>query len=145
MLSFTIEVDIDKTCNQVVGLMRPENTKQWMPGFIKMEHISGGLWVKGSKYVWHFKLAGRVYQYTETLIVRNLPEIYSGTLEGPDYFAEFETVLQSLPNGETRWVSKYKFEGTKMLSRVLMKILPSSYKSQVKRNMIKFKEFAEKQ
>ena len=143
MLEFTIEVDIDKPRDQVVELMHPDNLSQWVHGFVKMEHISGGLWAKGSKYEWYFKVGEKDHTSTETIITRYLPESFSCTFEDRYALQITENWLDVLPGNQTRWISQQSFLGANWWMSAVIKFMPKIFKSQVERHMTRFKEFAE--
>ena len=143
MLSFTVEVDIDKPRDAVVDLMHPDHLPKWSKNFVKLEHIAGPLWEAGSKYEIHMNINGYSLVVIETFIDRNLPEYFSCTFEHKTMWQSSENWLEVLPNGGTRWVSKQDIEIITFGSKIISWLMPGYYKSYVRRHMEAFKVYAE--
>ncbi|MEP3888941.1 MAG: SRPBCC family protein [Hellea sp.] len=143
MLNFTIEVDIDKPRDRVVELMHLDYLSEWMPGFVKMEHMSGRLWEEGSTYDLYFKTGNVAYKVTETFMTWRLPERFACTFEDAHMFQTSANWLEVLPNGRTRWTSTQSVMGKSLSTKLMMKVIPWVFKSYVKKNFTLFKEFVE--
>lgn len=81
-MKYTNEVIINAPVNRVIELFdNADNMKEWQPGLVSFEHLSGTPGQVGAKSKLKYKMGNREIEMIETITVKNLPEEFSGTVE----------------------------------------------------------------
>jgi carbon monoxide dehydrogenase subunit G len=127
-MKYTCEIVIDSPIDDVIALFdNPDNMKEWQPGFISHEHMSGEPGQPGSKMRLKYKMGNRDIEMVETILTRNLPEEFSGTYEAKGVYNIVKNSFEATGDNKTRWVTyqEFKFSGFMKLIGWLM---PGSFK-----------------
>ena len=105
-MKFSSEIEINKPVEKVVALFdNPNNLKEWMEGLQSFEPISGTPGQVGAKSKLRFKMGRREIEMIETILVRNLPEEFSGTYEANGVYNIVKNKFVSLPENRTRHIA----------------------------------------
>lgn len=144
-MKYSVEITIDLSRTRVIELFdNPDNLKEWQPGLISFENISGDPGKVGTKSKLLYKIGKREIEMIETITVNNLPDEFSGTFKAKGVYNEVRNYFHESGENQTLWVSENLFE-TKGFMRLLVFFMPGSFKKQSYKYLEYFKEFAEKQ
>ena len=144
-MKFTCIVDIELPRDRVIEIFdNPDNMKHWQDGFISFKHLSGNPGEVGAKSVVKYENRGKPFELIETLLVRNLPEEFTGTYEHTSMTNTMQNLFTDTEDGGTRWTANIEYTKMKGLMLKLMTFfMPSMFKKQVQKWMDQFKAFAE--
>ncbi|MEO1033879.1 MAG: SRPBCC family protein [Bacteroidota bacterium] len=143
-MKYTIETIISKPLQQVTQLYNDtSNNSKWMPGFISHEINSGSHRNAGSRSTFTFKMNGRDFTMTETIIKNNLTEIVvefisNGTVN--TQITQFSKINEH--STSYRVHESFKLKGFMIIIGLLM---PNAFKKQTRKFVDAFKSFAENQ
>lgn len=143
-MKYTNEIIIDAPIEKVVKLFEdPKNIKEWQPGFISMEVISGSPGKEGSKTKMRYKMGKRDVEMIETITVNNLPKEFSGTYEAKGVFNLVNNYFEELPDGKTKYwsISEFQFKG---FMKLIGFLFPGAFKKESQKYLVQFKEFVER-
>lgn len=144
-MKYTSQVIIDKPIEEVVTLFsNPENMKEWQPGFVHMENISGTPNENGAISELTYHMGKRTVVMKETIVNNNLPEELSVIFEAPNVYNVQRNSFMSISEDKTKYISEneFRFSGVMKLFGWLM---PGQFKKQTQKYLDLFKEFAERQ
>ena len=144
-MKYTLETTINLPRKKVIELFdNPENLKHWQEGFISFETISGIQSEVGAKSLVKYKRGkGKIYEMTETILVKNLPDEFSGTFEGKGMRSSIKNKFIELNADTTKWVlnNETKLSG---IMKIFGFLMPGNFKKYSADMMKRFKVFAEK-
>ncbi|WP_027126494.1 SRPBCC family protein [Gelidibacter mesophilus] len=140
-VDIVIEVPLD-ICTKMFDTI--ENLKHWQRGFISVEHVSGTPGAFGSKMKTHYKVGKNQMALIETITHKNLPyEVHSTyNIDGLDDIQE--NYFGPTPENFTKWVSVNEFVPLNFKMRMMIWLMPKTFKKQTLQYMKDFKNFAEK-
>jgi carbon monoxide dehydrogenase subunit G len=144
-MQYSNQIDINQPIDKVVALMEnPAYMKEWQPGFISFESISGTPGQTGAQSRLRYKMGKRKVELVETIIHRNLPHEFHATYETRGVFNTQRNFFTALSDNQTRWVAEtdFKFSG---FMKILGWLMPGAFKKQSQQYLDLFKVFAEKQ
>ncbi len=145
-MKFTCSVDIDLPVEKVVDLFdNSDNLKEWQDGFVGMEHISGTPGEPGATSKLTYKIGNREIELIETIVKKNLPDIFSGTYEAKAMVNSMKVRFESLSRDKTRYVCDIeytRFNG--FMPKMMAFLMPGMFKKQTQKWLDQFKSFAEK-
>lgn len=142
-MKYTCEIVIDRPLDEVIALFdNPDNLKEWQPGLIDIEHLSGDPGHPGAKARLKYNMGNRNVEMTETILTRNLPEEFSSTYEAKNVYNIVKNTFEKVDENRTKWTAfqEFKLYGFMKLFGWLM---PGSFKKQSMKYMEYFKEFVE--
>lgn len=139
-IDIVIEVPLDICVQKFANL---ENSKHWQRGLMSIEHISGVPGEFGAKMKLHYQIGKRRMALVETLTHKNPPyELHSiYTTEGADDFQE--NYFQKTPENHTKWTSINEFIPLNFKMRLMLWMMPKTFKKQSLQYMKDFKNFVE--
>lgn len=145
-MKFTCSVDIKLPRTKVVALWENEdNLKEWQDGFLGFEHISGAPGEVGSKLLMKYKNGKREMELEETILVNDLPEMFTGQYVHTHMTNTMENVFTELDASNTRWTANLDYSILNgFMIRLIAKIFPGLFKKQTQKWLDQFKEFAER-
>lgn len=144
-LTYDCQVDINLPRERVIELFdNPDNLKEWQPGLISFEHLSGEPGHPGARSRLVYQMGKRRIEMIETITERNLPERFSGTYETKGAYNEMVNEFSELGPDRTRWVSHVRFELSGLM-KIMGWLMPSTFRKQSQSFMVMFREFAEKE
>lgn len=142
-MNYTCETTIRLPRQRVVELFDdPENLKEWMPGLVKFEAVSGVPGQPGAVSRLEFLLGKRKMVMVETVKVRNLPHEFTGSYEMNNVYNEVRNLFEELPDGNTRLKTEnyFRFSGVMKLFAWMM---GGAFKKTSQDYLERFKSFAE--
>lgn len=130
-----------RTC--VETFLNSENMKHWQRGLQSMEHVSGTPGEFGAKMKLHYELGKRQMVLLETITHKRIPHewhaIYS--TEGMDNIQE--NYFEATPENHTQWISINEFLPLSFMTRLMILLMPKTFKKQSLQYMKDFKTFVE--
>ncbi|MEM7103139.1 MAG: SRPBCC family protein [Bacteroidota bacterium] len=142
-MKYTSIIDLNLPIEKVIELFdNPDNMYQWQPELTNFEHLSGDPGQPGAKSKLTYQNGKRTVEMTETVLVRELPEEFSGTYEMKGVINHINNSFETLADGKTRWtvISDFQFSGIMGFLSIFMK---GMFKKQTMTFMQRFKDFAE--
>lgn len=144
-MKYTNSVIIDKPIDQVIALFDNfENMKKWQPDLQSYEHLEGVSGQPGAKTKLTYLHGKRKTEMIETIVVRNLPEEFSGTYEMKSITNHMHNSFKEIENGKTEWVSHTEFIFSGFM-KIMAFFMGWSFKKMSQKMMYQFKDFAEGQ
>ena len=119
-----------------------DNLKDWQPGLISHEHLSGEPGRPGAKTKLLYDMGKRRMEMIETIITRDLPDEFSATYDAKGVHNIVRNTFHD-QGDTTLWIldSDFRFHG---LMRLVSIFMPSRmFKTQTRETMEAFKTFAE--
>lgn len=142
-MKYTCEIDIHLPLEKVVELFNdPENMKEWQPGLISMEHLSGTPGQPGAKSRLRYQMGKRQIEMIETITARKFPDEFSGTYEAKGVFNRQHNYFKRIGAQQTRWVSDCEFQFSGFM-KIIAFFMPAAFKKQSMEYLEQFKAFAE--
>lgn len=142
-MQYSNEIEIHLPLEKTVALFdNPEHLKEWMPGLISFEAISGVPGQPGARAKLIFRMGKRMMEMTETVTVRNLPDEFSGTYEMKNVYNEVKNKFTEIGPDITKYTteSTFRFSGIMRFFSLFMK---STFKKTSQNYLLRFKQFAE--
>ena len=144
-MKFKCSIDINLPREKVVELYNnPDNLGHWQDGFVEMEQLSGTSGEVGAKSKMIYEVGNRQMEITETILVSNLPEEFTGRYEHIHMVNTMKNTFTALNENQTRWeadVEYTKFNG--FVPKLMAFLFPGIFKKQVQKWLYQFKAFAE--
>lgn len=142
-MKYTLEVEIALPSKRVVELFEnPENWPKWQPSLISYEQINGSVGETGSKTRLVHKMGGKEVEMIETVESNNLPEKYTVTYEAKGAWNRVVNSFIEEGPDRTKWVFETEFKCSGFL-KVMAFLMPGMFKKQSRKDMQRFKDFAE--
>ncbi len=142
-MKYTCETIIDLPRDRVIELFdNPDNLSKWQPTLKSFAHFEGELGKPGAKSRLLYDERGRELEMIETILVRNLPDEFSGTYEAKGVFNTVKNLFHEEGENQTRWVldTEFEFSGLMKLMGIFMR---GAFPKETAKGMRLFKEFAE--
>ena len=142
-MKFSNEIIINLPVERVTKLFdNPDYLKEWQPGLISFENISGEPGRPGAKSKLKYKMGNREIEMIETVIENNLPQEFTGTYQAKGVYNEVRNHFIPLDENHTRYISEceFKFSG---FMKIMAFLMPGAFKKQSYKFMEQFKIFAE--
>lgn len=145
-MQYTIETEINQPRQKVIELFdNPDNLAFWQPGFISFTHESGEPGQPGAvSRIRYDHGKGREFDMIETVTVRNLPKVFSGTFEVPGMMkVEIENFFHERGPDRTLLVSKNDLQFQGFWMKLLGFFIGFCSSNESKKFMDNFKAFCE--
>jgi len=142
-MTYFNEIEINLPRESVILLFdNPDNLKEWMPGLISFEPVSGIPGQPGAKSKLKFQMGKRMMEMTETVTVRNLPDEFSGTYEMKNVYNEVKNKFIEAGPNKTKYIteSTFNFSG---IMRVFGFLMKGAFIKTSQGYLERFKKFAE--
>ena len=120
----------------------PANMPKWQPKLISFDHVSGTPGHPGATSRLVYKMGGGTMEMIETISSRNLPDEFSGTYDAKGVHNIVINHFYDEGNA-TRWVLDTEFQCTGFLVKLMSLLMPGMFKSETRKQMSSFKQFAE--
>ncbi|MBR9920480.1 MAG: SRPBCC family protein [Bacteroidetes bacterium] len=145
-MRYTTQIEIDKPIDEVIALFdNPDNMDKWMEGLQSFEPISGTPGQPGAKSKLKFKSGKREIEMVETVLVRNLPEEFSGSYEAKGVYNVVRNKFEPLPDNRTLYITENEFQFKRFMMRLMGLMMPGAFRKQSVKYLQDFKRFAESQ
>ena len=142
-MKFSAEIEINKPIDTVIALFDdPDNLFKWMEGLQSFEHVSGTAGEPGAKSKMMFKMGKRDVEMTETVLVRNLPDEFTGSYEAKGVYNIVKNRFQKISNTKTKYITDQEFQ-FKGFMKCIAFLMPGAFKKQSMKYLTSFKNFAE--
>ena len=142
-LSYDCEIMVEKLAAESWAVVQDEEKmSEWLPGFQKIEHISGTPGSVGAVSNVYFDNDGQQMSIRETITEIVPDESISMTFEDDFMNMDYKMSLISI-NGKTRINSTTTAVGNGMISKSIMALIGGSIKAQEEANLINLKKTIE--
>lgn len=142
-MHYTQEITIDLPREKVVEIWNnTENLKYWQTGLQRYSHITGEPGKEGAQMLLNFKIGKREVDLTETIMLNELPEKFNGKYEWNGGWNSLKNTFIELGENQTVWVSECEMH-MKGFMKVMMFLMPGSFKKNSYKFMKNFKALAE--
>jgi carbon monoxide dehydrogenase subunit G len=142
-MKYAAEIEINKPIDKVIELFdNPDNMYKWMKGLQSFEHISGTAGQPGAKSRLKFKMGKKDIEMVETILVRNLPDEFTGTYEVKGVFNIVKNRFTKIDEHTTRYITEQEFQ-FKGLMKFMALLMPGAFKKESMKHLVNFKNFAE--
>ena len=142
-MKYTKEIVINKPIDRVVELFDdPDSMHKWMKGLQSFEHLSGEPGQVGARSRLVFKMGKRDVEMIETILVRNLPQEFSGTYEAKGVFNVVKNKFYPINANSTRYVTEQEFRFTGFM-KVIGLLMRGAFYKQTMKMLGAFKSFVE--
>lgn len=143
-VSYTCEIMVDKPLAESWAVTQDDaKMADWLPGFQKVEHISGTPGTNGAVSDVYFDNNGEQMVIRETVTALSPNESISMLFES-DFMTMDYTLSMSEVDGKTKIISSTTTSGNGMISRSFMALFGGSIKQQEETNLSKLKSTIEK-
>lgn len=143
-IKYTLEQVINQPLDKVIGLMdNPDNLKEWQPGFVSLEHISGEHGKIGSKSRLTYDMGKRQVVMIETITKIDLPNELNVTYDADKVFNIQNNRFEKVDDNTTKWISESEFQLSGYM-KIFNLFGKGMFKKQSQIYLDKFKEFAER-
>jgi hypothetical protein len=142
-MKYTSEIMIDLPRDRVIELFdNPDNLAKWQEGLQSFEPLSGTPGQPGAKSKLTFEINGRKLEMIETILVRNLPDEFTGTYDARNVHNVVRNLFYEDGPNRTRFVSENEFVFSGIM-KVVALFFGSSFRKTSDKYMQDFKKFAE--
>jgi carbon monoxide dehydrogenase subunit G len=143
-MKYTVEIIINKSIEEVIALFdNPNNLNQWMEGLQSFKHLSGVQGQPGAKSELKFLMGKKEVEMIETILVRNLPDEFTGTYEAKGVYNLVKNKFVKISDTQTKYISENEFQLNGVM-KIVGSLMPGMSKSQSMKYLTAFKNFAEK-
>ena len=146
MKKFTCTVLIDAPREKVVRLFQDVSTfKEWQNGFVSLEHLSGTPGAPGAKSKIVYDTGKHIIELTETINVSNLPGEKSALYEHKHMVNTMSNRFVPIGPNQTRYEAEIEYtQFIGFVPKTMALLMPGVFKSQVQKQLDRFKVFVEK-
>ena len=142
-MKYQCSITINLSRDRVVELFDdPENLPKWQEGLVSFTHISGEPGTPGATSDILFQMGKRRLEMVETIVERNLPDVFTATYEAKGVWNIVENRFFEDSEDITRWDIKTEFKCAGFM-RVMVVLMPWLFTKQTNKMMADFKAFAE--
>lgn len=120
----------------------PELMKQWVQGFVGMQHVSGEAEQPGAVYELTFQEGKRTVVLMETVLALDPPRHFAFTATAPGMRSECSTAL-SEEGSATRIVADNQFYATSWILRLMMPLMGGAFRKRIEADFARLKVLAE--
>ena len=144
-MKYVEEVDINLPIDRVIELFdNAENLKQWQPGLVSFEPLSGTAGEVGAKSKLVYQMGKNNCELIETITVKNLPDEFSGTYETKGMWNTVTNRFVAVNESSTKWICESEFKGQSLMMKLMMFFAPGMFKKETCKMLKNFEAFAEK-
>ena len=129
--------------NFIKKLDTVDNMKHWQRGLVSAEHISGDLGQLGAKMKLKYRFGRRQREITETITKRDFPNEFHVNYTITAMHNIQRNYFEKTSNGFTKWTSYNEYIPLTLRTRIMLLIMPRTFKKQSLIYMQDFKNFAE--
>jgi len=142
-MKYTSEIMLDLPRDRVVELFdNPDNLAKWQEGLQTFEHISGVPGEPGATSKLTFDINGRKLEMIETILVRNLPDEFTGTYDAKNVHNVVRNLFYEDGPNRTRYVSENEFIFSGIM-KVVALFFGGSFRKTTDKYLQDFKKFVE--
>lgn len=143
-MKYTLELVIDAPLKEVIKLFdNPDNMKEWQPGLLSFETISGQPGQEGAKAKLKYKIGKREIEMIETITKIDLPHEFFGTYETKGVWNEIKNYFREGVGDTTHWTTENEFRVEGFFMKLMCFLMPGAFKKETMKHMQNFKNFVE--
>jgi hypothetical protein len=143
-MKYTCEIVIERPLKAVTALFTdPEEAKNWQPGLISMQPVSGEPGKEGAVSILKFRMGKRTVEMKETITVNRLPAEFHGRYEAQGVYNIVRNYFTEEAPGRTRYVCENEFRFSGFLMTLMGALLPGSFRKQSMEYLTRFKQLCE--
>ena len=130
-MEYTCEILIDRPRDKVTALfMDPDEVKNWQPGFVSFEPLTGKPGAEGSTARLKYLMGKSTMEMKETILKSRLPEEFHTAYDAKGVHNVVRNrFLEEGPN-RTRIVSGNEFEFSGVFMKLMAFLMPGSFRKQ---------------
>nr|WP_321236725.1 SRPBCC family protein [uncultured Psychroserpens sp.] len=143
-MKYTTEIKVNVPLDEFIKKMdNVENIKHWQRGLVSAEHISGHPGELGAKMKLSYQFGKRKMDLIETITKRKFPKEFHANYTTKSMHNVQRNYFEKTSDGFTKWTSHSEFVPLNLVMRIMLIIMPSTFKKQSLKYMQDFKNFAE--
>lgn len=145
-MKFTCSVTIDQPLDRVVQLFKdPSKLKEYQPGFLRKEHISGTPWEEGAVSKMYYEFRKGEMELTETVMKNDLPHEFLGHYHHKHMDNTMLCRFIPIDDNTTRYDTGIEYTAFRgFMPKMMAKLFPGMFRKQVQKWLDNFKAYAEK-
>ena len=145
-MKFSASVDIDLPRDKVAALFAdPKHLKDYHPGFIRKELVSGTPGEKGTVSIMYYQFRKHEMELKETVLSNDLPNSFNGLYEHKHMDNTMQSTFVALNDHQTRYTADIHYTRIAwVMPRLMTIVFPNMFKKQTQKWLYSFKEFAER-
>jgi len=129
-MKYSLEFKIHKPMDRVIELFDSvDNLKKWQPELLSFEHLTGEPGKVGAKSKLLYKTGKKEFEMIETLLVKNLPEEFTGTYETRGMKTRVKNKFEKIDENSTKWIVENEFQLNGFM-KIMAFIMPGAFKKQ---------------
>ncbi|HUH27474.1 SRPBCC family protein [Gelidibacter sp.] len=121
-----------------------ENMKHWQRGLVAVEHLSGIPGEFGARMKLYFKIGKRQVGIMETITHKNFPNEFHALYAAEELDNQQENYFTATSENHTKWTCTSEFIPLSFKMRLMLGLMPNTFKKQTLQYMRDFKNFVEK-
>ncbi|OBX21172.1 MULTISPECIES: hypothetical protein [Bizionia] len=143
-MTYTSEIRINLNLKAFIcKFNNVENLKYWQQGLTNYDHVYGTPGETASKIRLHYVLDKKPFFLIQTISESKLPHKLHFTYESNGLYSIQENYFNAISDSEIVWTSKNEYIPTNFKMRMMLLIMPRTFKNQTKTYLQNFKNFAE--
>ncbi len=143
-MKYTVQIIINKPVQSCFFLLDAhENMKHWQVGFESFEHISGDPGTVGAKMKLNYNFGNRKMSLIETVTSKEKEKLFHFNFDSSGMHNIQENYFEAIDDNTTKWISKNQFLPTNFGMRIMLLLMPKTFKKQSLKYLTDFKNFAE--
>jgi len=143
-MKYTTEIKVNVPLDEFIHKMdNVENLKHWQRGLVSAEHISGTPGELGAKMKLKYKFGRRTMELIETITKRNFPKEFHANYTTKSMHNIQQNYFEKTNKGFTKWTAECDFLPLSLSMRLMLFLMPKTFKKQSFIYMQDFKNFAE--
>ncbi len=143
-MKYTSKININLNLETFIKkLISTENLKHWHLGLTNYDHIYGTPGKTGSKIRLHYVLDKKKFYLVQTISKNALPYELDLTYESTGLYTLQKNNFEVVSDFEVLWTSENEIIPTNFKMRMMLLIMPNTFKKQTKIYLENFKNFAE--
>ncbi|TYA59134.1 SRPBCC family protein [Formosa maritima] len=145
-MKFTCTIEIYKPKDKVAELfVNPKYLKEYQDGFISKELLEGTEGHNEAKSKMIYKMGKNQMVITETILENNLPDSFFANYHHKHMDNTMLCRFESIDDNTTKYISEINYTAFRgFVPKALAYLFPSMFKKQVKKWLVNFKNYAER-
>ena len=141
-MKYTLKTIINRRRALVAELFDSwEHASQWQTGFIGHQHLSGTEGSPGAKTELTYEIKGRKMTMVETIVKRDLPEVFISQYTTPGMWNEVKIQFEATKDKQTTYTVTSEFKGQSIMMKLFIWLAPGQFKKQTQKMMDDFNHY----
>ncbi len=143
-MNYQQHIDVNLSRDKFIELFNStENLKEWQPGLVSFEHLSGEPGEVGAKSQIVYQMGKRECSMVETIISNHFPEEFVAEYHSKGVHNKVINKFEIIDEKTTRWISHNEFTFDGFMMKLVGWLMPGMFKKESFKFMQNFKDFAE--